>query len=208
MNVQLQELIKTIRSEKTAYRQALLFCMMLVASNVAHAAVVENVSSELLEQEGEDAYWQAQVSCEGSSQNIAIRQKLKQDEWCVKSGELACEASKKMMANKVCENIESLASTSNRAPATPAIRAPAVAISKPKVSQPATEVSTVRRAAPVAAPQPKQKNATEIAMQKEELSLQQERDKLEREKRELEVAERKLEEQSQRIEQRLSALDE
>ncbi|MBX2837787.1 MAG: hypothetical protein KTR35_13090 [Gammaproteobacteria bacterium] len=207
MHVQLQELIKNIRSEKSAYCQALLFCMMLVLSNAAHAAVVENVSSELLEQEGEDAYWQALVSCEGSSQNIAIRQKLKQDEWCVKSGELACAGSKKMMANKVCENIESLASTSNSAPAR---KAPAVAVSKPKASQsqPATRVSTLRRAAPVAAEQPKQKDAVEIAMQKEELSLQQERNKLEREKRELEVAERKLEERSQRLEQRLSALDE
>jgi hypothetical protein len=179
----------------------------------AQAANVESLSNDVLKHQGEDAYWQAMVKCDGNSTSIPIKQVLKQQDWCSESTLLPCATSKMRMAQQVCVNIDifsknTATSVAARKPPTPPSRQPATVVNTP--SKPSgtwqQDVNTQRQAEQRAQERQRRAEVT-AAIRAEELKLQVERQKLEQEKRALARAEREFAAEERQLEARLRALE-
>lgn len=83
---------------------------------------VDAMSRELLEQVDDHAFWEVEVNCEGDFSSVVIRQRLKQDNWCIESRQLYCQKTKQKMAEEVCLNIQALVKPEFK-PATPVVTA-------------------------------------------------------------------------------------
>lgn len=192
-------------------QRILASCIVALFTVHSQAASVETLSNDILEHQGEDAYWQAMVKCEGSSTAIPIKQALKQQDWCSENSLLTCTPSKMQMAQQVCLNIdifeESKRVTNSRpaapptnqtSPATTTANRPSIQTKPSTISQPQREQRARERArqAEIAA-----------AILNEEQFLQEERRRLEQEKRALEQAEQKLSAQEQQLEAQLRRLE-
>ncbi len=86
-----------------------LFGSAVIFTSQVTAEGIDTISSELLEQVGDQAFWEVEVNCEGDFSSVIIRQKLKQDNWCIESRQLDCQKTKQQMAEEVCLNIQILA---------------------------------------------------------------------------------------------------
>lgn len=188
----------------------ILLCLIGIVASHVHAAEIDSLSSELLEQVGEDAYWQATVACEGSAIRVAIRQKLKQEEWCTKTELLPCEESKIAMAAQVCSNLGVFVAAESGDSTTDSMRS-----DRPNVDRDATaeRESSAKRAAEARlkaeqqAKESQQVAEASAALKAEELELQTERDKLEQEKMSVQQAELELSAKEREVKAQLKALE-
>lgn len=211
-------MIKTMFPKRSIIRRSciftisrLVFCLSFIVGAQASAASVASVSSELLEQVGEEAYWQSTVQCESNSTRVVIRQKLKATQWCVTGEQLPCASSKLKMAEEVCANIAAFSTARPNLTATPARPR---AVEQTNAASKA-EKNRLERAARAKAQATKaeeeavarQRMAQAATLKAEELKLQAERAELERERLSIQQTELELDKRVREIDQQLGELD-
>jgi len=187
----------------------MLICLAAIISPQTRASSVESLSDVMFKHIGEEAFWRVMVKCEGSSASIAIRQKLKQANWCTEDMILPCVTSKVKMAEQVCLNVDiAKASNSSTATRTSApIRQPnAEETAQAQRTAKAQQQANARRKAQQQAKK-EQRLALAVALEADQIKLQQERDKLEQEKLAVEQEERELNAKQRELETQLRALD-
>ena len=168
--------------------------LLSLTSASSLAASVESLSNDVLVHQGENAYWQANVKCEGSSTEIPIRQERQQQDWCAETSLLPCAQSKLEMANQVCLNIDVFETVSPVASPQPA----PTRSEPPTPSREETERANRQRQAQA---------ELAAAIRAEEQELQQERRQLESERRLVDQADRELTEQERQLEAQLRELE-
>jgi len=174
---------------------SLLFVSL--AATCAQAASVESLSKDELVPQGDDAYWQATVKCEGSSSEITIKQQRLQQDWCIENNRLPCAQTKMDMAIEVCLNLNVLnpnEASSVASQAEPA-RNPRPTATTPQLKSEQQSIQRQARAELAAAIR-----AQELTLQAERRSLEAEKRAVERAEQELSIEERQLEEQLRELE--------
>lgn len=185
----------------------LLVCCITMSAGHARAANVESLSNDILEHQGENAFWQAMVKCEGSATSIPIKQALKEQEWCTESSLLSCATSKIRMAQEVCLNLDIFSKPTAIGGANTNRPVSRSQESKPAVSAPTQPArSTWQQTEPNSAERQGLTKAS-AAINAEERKLQEERRNLEQEKQELAQAERQLNAEAKQLEANLRALE-
>ena len=192
-----------------------LFGSGVIFTFQASAEGVDSLSSELLKQVGEDAFWEAKVKCEGNFTSVVIRQKLKQDDWCIKDGQLSCKKTKLKMAEEVCLNIQTLAKPAPK-PVTRVVTAQqaqqssrAAELKKAKTEKAAQDRRIARIKVEQEAKERLERDrlALASALNEEQLLLQEARLILNQEKLEVDQMELRLESRAREIEKKLKSLE-
>lgn len=181
----------------------------------ASAKSIDSVSSELFTQVGDSAFWEAKVKCEGESTAIVIRQKLKQDDWCVEGGQLPCKKTKLKMAEDVCLNILSLTKSVAKSlrPTVPVKQVQQSSNTAKLATAEQQRISRERRLAGIKAKQEvmekreREQRAMVLALNEEKRALAEERLSLNREKLEVEQIELRLSDRAKEVEMQLLSLD-
>jgi hypothetical protein len=159
---------------------------------------------------GDDAFWEVEVKCEGDFNSVVIRQKLKQDDWCVKSRLLSCEKSKQKMAEEVCINIQTTAKPntpvvtaqqSQQSNKAAALRAEAIKAEQDR------QLARIKVEQEAKQKQERDRRALVSALNKEQLVLQETRVELNQEIFEVEQIEAKLKSRAIEIERQLQSLE-
>lgn len=197
-------LTSAIKPQPSEYwKAACAFSLAVLLSGSALAVEVQSVSNDVFEHQGEDAYWQATVQCEGSSLSIPIKQVLKQTRWCSENSALPCAESKLRMAEQVCLNIEVFA------PARPAAPTPSSPTSTATLnSSTTTTTSATQREVDRQTRQQEQEKAQALAeLDAEDRLLQQQRRQLEADRRALSQLERELDQAERQLEAQLRTLE-
>jgi hypothetical protein len=180
------------RAPRFLWLTTLFFALSLTT---AQAANVESLSNDVLIHQGENAFWQATVKCEGSSTEIPIKQARQEQDWCAETSLLPCAQSKLEMANQVCLNIDVFDSRSQTASTPPA--AP-VRNNPPAASRPTTNQQNRQAQA---------RAELAAAIRAEEEEIQKARRQLESERRLVEQADRELTQQERELEAQLRELE-
>jgi hypothetical protein len=191
-----------------------LFYFGVLLSFVVNAEGTHSLSADLFKQVGDDAFWEVDVKCEGDFNSIVIRQKLKQDDWCVENRLLSCKKTKQEMAEEVCINIQTMAKPAPK-PAKPVVtlqesqrlnRAAALSAEARKAAQD-RQVARIKVEQEAKQKQERDRRALVSALNKEQIVLQEARVVLNQEILEVEQIEAKLESRAKEIEQQLQSLE-
>ena len=187
-----------------------VFGSSVILTFAVSAEDTDSLSSELFKQVGDDAFWEVEVKCEGDFDRVVIRQKLKQNDWCIESAKISCEKTKQKMAEQVCLNIQTLAEPR---PVTPVVTAqqPQQLSTAAVLSAEAKKASQARQLARIKveqkARQERDRLALASALNEEQLVLREARVILDQEKLEVELMEAELDSQAREIERQLQSLE-
>jgi len=188
---------------KMYFSEAIIVLLILAISAPMSHAEIESISAETLRQGNGQSYWQVEVTCQGESDSIAIRQLGAESNWCTNSDPIeTCESSKEILADKICNTaLLSILRPSKK----PSI---SVASYQANKAQLTTQSKAQLTAQSERQRQEKNKRETEFRqLDQEQASLKLERNKLNKEKVDLLDLEFDLARQLKEIEEKIVQLE-
>jgi len=196
---------------KMYFSEAIIVLLILAISAPMSHAEIESISAETLRQGNGQSYWQVEVTCQGESDSIAIRQLGAESNWCTNSDPIeTCESSKEILADKICNTaLLSILRPSKK----PSISVASYQANKAQLTTQSKAQLTAQSKAQLTAQserqrQEKNKRETEFRqLDQEQASLKLERNKLNKEKVDLLDLEFDLARQLKEIEEKKVQLE-
>lgn len=198
-----------MRSLRTSRGSLAGVVLAVSAASFSASAQVTNLTPERFQQYGSDAYWEVEVSCEGYSETVLIRQQVGGANWCMPSRDNYCDTTKVSLSEKVCsaESLAALTPEPEREPESEPEPEPAPRPAVPVPSGPSEAERAAAARAAAEARENRRRAAEAERLRTEQQALLAERRQIEQEKTELSQLESQLQDRVAEIQEQLDNLE-